>query len=144
MLARKVVTRSGRGFRGNFPSKKLNRMVQFESILERDAIKWFDSDPEVVSFQEQPTIIFYLDEMGESRKYFPDFELKLKSGLLIHVEVKPEARMAEMKNQQKFQSISENYRNRKEIFVILTCAYLHREPKRSIAEIVQNTCVEET
>jgi len=56
MLSRIVVTRSGRGFRGYFPSKKLNRLVQFESLLERDAIKLFESSKEIIQFREQPTI----------------------------------------------------------------------------------------
>src|SRR3546814_4075345 len=38
MPVRNVITRSGRHFRGLYPSRKVGRMVVFESILERDVI----------------------------------------------------------------------------------------------------------
>lgn len=38
MLSRQVITRSGRHFRGRHPSKKMDRMIAYESLNERGAI----------------------------------------------------------------------------------------------------------
>lgn len=119
MLSRKVVTRSGRGFRGYFPSKKLNRSVQFESILERDAIRIFELSKFVINYKEQPTIIYYyMDEIP--KKYYPDFEIILAGGTVIHVEVKPSCRLATKELSAKYRAISHSYRSRPERFVVLT------------------------
>lgn len=128
MKARKVVTRSGRGFRGYFPSKKLNRMVEWESILERDAIYLFEHSPGVVSYQEQPSLVYYEID-GEMRKYFPDFELVLANGELVHVEVKPEAMLSSEKLSKKLTAIAQTYAARKFTFRVLTDTEIRREPR---------------
>lgn len=87
MLSRKVVTRSGRGYRGYFPSRKLNRLVQFESLLEKEAIQYFEQNMEVISFQEQPELFHYYDHSGQQREYYPDFLLILESNHKLYVEV---------------------------------------------------------
>lgn len=118
-LSRKVVTRSGRGFRGYFPSKKLNRSVQFESLLERDAIKLFENAKDVIHFREQPTIIYYHID-SEPKKYYPDFELELEDGQLVHVEVKPSVKLANLEVSKKYHAIGKHYLTRTEFFVVLT------------------------
>lgn len=119
MLSRKVVTRSGRGFRGYFPSKKLNRPVQFESLLERDAIRLFESSDEVVTYREQPTIVYYyLEDLP--KKYYPDFELVLECGSVVHVEVKPSIRLFTKKLSIKYLAVSQSYVSRTETFIVLT------------------------
>jgi hypothetical protein len=128
MKARKVVTRSGRGFRGYFPSKKLNRMVEWESILERDAIYLFEHSPGVVSYQEQPSLVYYEID-GEMRKYFPDFELVLANGELVHVEVKPEAMLSSEKLSMKLTAIAQAYASRQFTFRVLTDTEIRREPR---------------
>jgi hypothetical protein len=119
MLSRKVVTRSGRGFRGHFPSKKLNALVQFESLLERDAIKLFENSNEVKTYREQPTIIYYYLD-GIPKRYHPDFEVVFLEGTVIHVEVKPSQHLATKELTNKFQAINQTYQSRPEHFVILT------------------------
>ncbi len=140
MLSRKVVTRSGRGFRGYFPSKKLNRSVQFESLLERDAIRLFESSNEVVIYREQPTIIFYYLE-NEHRRYHPDFELVLKSGYVIHVEVKPSIHLNTIKLSKKYHAISQSYRSKSEHFVILTEIELRAARNMHFYQIINNNNV---
>lgn len=137
MLSRKVVTRSGRGFRGYFPSKKLNRSVQFESILERDAIRLFEFSKFVIKYKEQPTIIFYyLDEIP--KKYYPDFEIVLIDGTVIHVEIKPSRRLATKELSAKFRAISQSYRSRLESFVILTEIELRAVGKVDFYQLINN------
>lgn len=142
MLSRNVVNRSGRGFRGYFPSKKLNRSVQFESILERDAIKLFESSNEVVSYKEQPAIIYYyLDET--QKRYHPDFEIILIGDKVIHVEVKPSRRLATKELSDKFRAISRSYRSKPEHFVILTEIELRAAIDKDFYQLINNNNVRE-
>lgn len=57
---------------GKFPSIKLNRMVGYESLIERDFIYLLDFDPAVTTYQEQPITIHYRDG-NKRRRYTPDF-----------------------------------------------------------------------
>jgi hypothetical protein len=128
MQVRKVVTRSGRGFRGYFPSKKLNRMIHWESILERDAIHLFEQSPGVISFQEQPALIHYEFD-GETKRYFPDFELILSNGEMVHVEVKPNQKLASPDLSKKLTAIALHYEQKGISFKILTDDVIRREPR---------------
>lgn len=140
MLSRKVVTRSGRGFRGYFPSKKLNRSVQFESLLERDAIKLFDNSNEVISFREQPTIIYYY--LGDIQKrYHPDFEVVLRGNAVLHIEVKPSLRLATKELSIKYKAISRSYRSKPEHFVILTEIELRAARNQDFYQLINNNNV---
>jgi hypothetical protein len=87
MLARKVITRRGRRFRGYFPSRKLGRMMEWESLNERNVILLFEFSPGVLSYQAQPALIHYHDGQ-DTRAYYPDFEVIFLNGEAIHVEVK--------------------------------------------------------
>jgi hypothetical protein len=138
MQSRKVVTRSGRGFRGYFPSKKLNRLVEFESILERDAIRIFENANEVIQYREQPTIIYYyIDDV--QKKYYPDFELVLDSGQIAHIEVKPSDKLANAEIAQKYHAIDQHYSSRSEYFVILTEHQIRMALNVGIYELINNS-----
>ncbi|MGV3581262.1 MAG: Tn7 transposase TnsA N-terminal domain-containing protein [Methylophilus sp.] len=138
MLSRKVVTRSGRGFRGYYPSKKLNRLVQFESLLERDAIRLFETTRVVVKYKEQPTIIYYHDNLGNPKKYYPDFEVVLKSGQVIHIEVKPSSKLANLNLAKKIHAINRHYSSRQERFGILTEIELRESSTKDIYKLLNN------
>lgn len=127
MSSRKVVTRSGRGFRGYFPSKKLNRMVEYESLLERDAIYLFEFSPGIVSYQEQPELILYEHEC-RARKYYPDFEVIFKTGKPLHVEVKPEQKLKCSKLADKFKAIHQRYQSHEANFLIFTDVLIRQNP----------------
>ena len=119
MLARKVITRRGRGFRGKVPSRKLGRMVAGESLIECDAILLLEFSPGVLTYQEQPTLIQYAD--GETiRTYYPDFEAVLKSGEVIHLEIKAAAELAKPATQTKYRAIAADYARRGHAFRIIT------------------------
>ena len=138
MLSRKVVTRSGRGFRGYFPSKKLNRSVQFESLLERDAIRLFETSNEVVIYREQPAIIYYY--LGnEHRRYYPDFELVLVDGYVVHVEVKPSIHLTTIKLSEKYRAIAQSYFARTESFVVLTEKELRADRHIDFYSVLNNS-----
>ncbi len=62
----------GKNIVGYFPSVKTGRMVNFESLLERDFIVLLDFEPQVTSFAEQPFHISY-QVADKTHKYTPDF-----------------------------------------------------------------------
>lgn len=128
MLSRRVITRSGRHFRGRYPSRKLGRMVAFESLIERDVILLLEFSRGVQSYQEQPARIVYSD--GQTvREYFPDFEARLVSGQQVHIEVKPSARLVSPKVARKLQQIAAHYaQHRDEQFRVVTELEARKEP----------------
>lgn len=127
MQARKVVTRSGRKLRGYFPSVKAGRMIEWESLLERDAILLFEFSPGVKSFREQPELIQYMD--GDViRRYFPDFGLTTTNIELIHCEVKPEKQLLLPEVAHKLTRITEHYAAIGHAYRILTDKVIRQQP----------------
>lgn len=119
MHSRNVMTRAGRGFRTKFPSRKLGRTVAAESIPECDAILLLEFSPGVLSYREQPALIQYWD--GDTiRKYYPDFEVVLVTGELIHLEIKTAKELAKPITQAKYRAIAADYSRRGHGFRILT------------------------
>ena len=69
--SRKVVKRSNARNTGKYPSWKMQRMMQWESVHEGNAMRILDANPSVISFNEQPCeVIFTLN--GEERRHYPD------------------------------------------------------------------------
>lgn len=128
MLSRRVITRGGRHFRGRYPSRKLGRMVVFESLLERDVIELLEFSHAVVTYREQPELVMYSD--GEKvRKYYPDFKVVLSSGLCTHVEVKTNSKLASPSLVRKLDLIKRHYdAHREEDFRVVTDRDARKEP----------------
>jgi hypothetical protein len=77
--ARKVVSRSRAIGTGKYPSWKMGRMIQWESVHERNAFRLLDADSTVTSFSEQPCEIEY--RLGsETYRHFPDILVETLSG----------------------------------------------------------------
>lgn len=58
---------------GKIPDKNGEKLISFESSLERDFIKITNFNVNVDSFVEQPLTINYVDDEGFTRSYTPDF-----------------------------------------------------------------------
>ena len=99
MPVRKVSNRGG-NIIGRFPSLKLDRMVAFESLIERDLIYMLDFEPDVTWFTEQPFTIPYQYE-GKPRSYTPDFHI-IRDDQNILIECKPQKFIGKDDNQHKF------------------------------------------
>lgn len=119
MLARKIITRRGRRFRGYFPSRKLGRMVAWESLTERDVILLLEFSPGVLSYQEQPALVQYHDGQ-DMRAYYPDFEVVFLDGEAIHIEVKTAHDLAKPVMQEKYRTIAADYIRRQQGFRIVS------------------------
>lgn len=130
MLARPVINRYGRRFRGYFPFHRMGCMVAWESLLELDAILLLEFSWGVISYREQPALIQYHDG-NKVRDYYPDFELVLDDGSLIHLEVKPTSELAKPAIQAKYQAIATHYQSRQHAYRIVTEQEIQREPLQS-------------
>ena len=80
--------KSYRNVTGLFYSRRLRRLVQFDSLLERDFIQLLDIHPAVLSFAEQPVRIEFTDEQGTDLVYVPDFHVTFRSGVFLGRRVK--------------------------------------------------------
>lgn len=127
MAVRNVVTPSGRRVRGYFPSRKMGRLIAWESQLERDAILLLEFSPGVLRYREQPERVhFQLD--GDAALYIPDFELELADGQMMHVEVKPAAKLEKPDIALRFEAIARHYARIGRGLRILTEAHIRRTP----------------
>jgi hypothetical protein len=87
--SRKVVKRSNARNTGKYPSWKMQRMMQWESIHEGNAMRILDATPTVSSYNEQPCeIIFTLH--GVQRRHYPDFMI-IERNFREFWEIKTEA-----------------------------------------------------
>lgn len=94
------VSHGGGNVIGRFPSLKMERMIAFESLIERDFIYLLDYDPIVAWFEEQPLTIEYHYE-SKILHYTPDFHL-LEQGQNVLVECKPDRFVDQDANRRKF------------------------------------------
>ncbi len=90
LRARKVVTRSQSRSTGKYPSWKMGRMLQWESLNELNAFRLLDCDPNITRFTEQPCEIVYVQD-GAVKNHFPDILIET-NGRKELWEVKPETR----------------------------------------------------
>jgi hypothetical protein len=79
----------------------MGRMVDFESLIERDFIYLLDFEKHIAAFTAQPCVIPYQHE-GKAHTYTPDFHFVRTDRSMAIVECKPEAFVNTEKNQRKF------------------------------------------
>src|SRR5271169_2035259 len=94
--SRRVVTRSRFIPTGKYPSWKMERMLQWESMNELNAFRLLDCDPRVTVFAEQPCEIVYVDGAG-TRHHYPDIYAEVDSNQeLWEVKTECEASRSEV------------------------------------------------
>ena len=126
--SREVVRPTGGIVRGKFPSRKNGRMIHHEGLLERDAIYHFETSPAIVRYREQTATVHYADG-PRLRRYTPDFEVKLTSGFVVLVEIKPEAKLADPDTSHKYRCIADHFTRSGQAFRIVTDAPLRAQPR---------------
>ena len=75
-------------------SKKLGRTVACESGVEQRVFSWLERSPEVLWYQEQPSVVPYTLD-GKARLYYPDVAVWDGEHRVVVVEVKPLMAVAE-------------------------------------------------
>src|SRR5271166_2689897 len=94
--SRRIVTRSRFRPAGKYPSWKMERMLQWESMNELNAFRLLDCDPRVTVFTEQPCEIVYVDG-AETKRHYPDIYVETDSSQeLWEVKAECEASLSEV------------------------------------------------
>lgn len=131
MPVRKVVRRSGKNFRGYFPSRKAGRLIGWESIHERDAILILEYTPEVKTFEEQPSEETYYLEDGTARTYYPDLRATYACGRVVDIEIKPSRKLENPELARKLALVEKRYLQLKREFEVWTELDFRAEPRYS-------------
>jgi len=84
---RRIVTVSGRGVRGHFPS--LKGQAQFESLVEEDTLRVLEVAPSVLELQTQPEVLV-LTVGGTPFTYTPDVKVHVRASSIHYLEIKPD------------------------------------------------------
>lgn len=125
---RKVVTRSGEGMRGYFPSFKNPKPIPWESLLERTALLVFEFDPKVLaldSYQIEVTI----DGPEGAFSTFPDiitWDHAPKSHLW---EVKPNRKAADPRIASRLRWAKDFLESQGQLYDVLLGKDLLRQPR---------------
>ncbi|AFQ42443.1 TnsA endonuclease N-terminal domain-containing protein [Desulfosporosinus meridiei] len=102
MPVRKIQNTSSKKHTGIFPSEKNGRLIEWESLLERDYIYLLEFDRGVKSYTEQPlTLKTKLN--GKTYKYTPDV-LVVRDNISMLIEVKPKNKLIKLKEDEKFRA----------------------------------------
>jgi hypothetical protein len=90
-MARRVVKRSNARSTGKFPSWKMNRVIEFESLNELAAFLYLECNPSVKHYWSQPCKIQYRDG-EEERIHYPDICVDFGTHKELW-EIKPESEL---------------------------------------------------
>lgn len=95
---RKITNRGSKKNTGFFPSKKNERNVAFESLIELDFIYLLEFDEKVISYFEQPFKLKYFYK-NRTRTYTPDFLVNRTDKTLV-IEIKPHKQFIQIINNE--------------------------------------------
>lgn len=127
--SRKIVRRTTHRVVGRSPSLKSNRVVHWESQLERDMIRLLEFDPAVLSYREQPEPLMYY-EGGRKRKYTPDFIAEMISGVTMF-EVKPSDQANTSPLRERLLAFKKKYAEQGISYLVMTDREIRKEPRLS-------------
>ena len=132
--ARNILSRSGSILRGKFPSRKNGRMIAYEELLEADALVLFEMHPSVVAYCEQPCTI---RSEAPVWRYTPDFELLLRDGRSVLVEVKPHAKLDRPEVADQIANAGRLLAQEGRELCVLTDLEIRQEPRLGILQSLQ-------
>ena len=117
----------GKKFIGKFPSFRMDAIVWFESLLERDYLYLLEFDLAVLAFYAQ-ACRFYYRLGGKKRIYTADFYVIRQDSKQV-VEVKPEAKAREPEKREIFCIAAEACERQGMEFRVVTDAEIRSEPR---------------
>ncbi len=130
---RRIVTPSGEGVRGFYPSLKAGRMVEYESRGERNTAALLDEIDVVLTFREQPRRELWWDGQ-KVRRYTPDVEVVTVLGpVLVEVKTARDARRPKLR--RKHALIRASLASRGLAFIVWTERHVSR-PARARAHLL--------
>lgn len=132
--ARNVLSRSGSVLRGKFPSRKNGRMIAYEQLLEADALVLFEMQPSITTYCEQPCTI---SSEAPLWRYTPDFELRLRDGRSVLIEVKPCAKLDRPEIADQIAKVKQWLVREGRELCVLTDREIRQEPRLDILRSLQ-------
>lgn len=134
MKSRKITNSGTLKNIGKFPSIKNEKLVWFESHLERDFIYLIEFDKSIIRYREQPFKVEYLLD-GKKRNYFPDFLVE-REGRKQVIEIKPQSKT----EKDEFVHFSRVMKNRlTELgyeYLVITDSTIRLQPKLSNIQLL--------
>lgn len=128
--ARRAITPSKQTVRVRYPSLKAGRMIECESALEGIAATYIDLSQAVIGLRSQPFTVSMLVN-GQTKRYTPDFKVKLRSGRTLIIEVKPYDRCLVPEVLEKLRAAHAHFELRGYEFLVLTDLDLKHPIKQS-------------
>jgi hypothetical protein len=125
--SRRVVTRSRFRPTGKYPSWKMERMVQWESINELNAFRLLDCDPRVTVFTEQPCEIVYVDG-ADTKRHYPDIYVEIDGNQELW-EVKAECEASQSGVSTRTELLSRGLRRYGFTYRVALAHELAKEPR---------------
>lgn len=84
-------------YKGKYKIKNIKKYkgdytnVIYRSMWERHCFKWCDESADVIEWSSEEVVVPYFYEVDKKyHRYFIDLKIKLKSGKIILVEIKPD------------------------------------------------------
>lgn len=125
------IPKNYRNITGKIPSKKSNRMISFESKLERDFLYLFEFENFVIKILEQPiTIEYFID--NKRYTYTPDFYIETPpkyNNIIIEVKYYNELKKIFSTEKQKYKAMINYLKNKNVDFKFFTdrCPYIQSD-----------------
>ena len=125
------IPKNYRNITGKFSSQKANRLISYESKLERDFLYLYELDNSIINILEQPITIEYTFN-DQTYTYTPDFFLKTPDDyddILVEVKYYNELKESFAQSRQKYKAIVEYVRDKDIDFVFHTdrCPYIQSD-----------------
>jgi len=114
---REIVTISGRGVRGYFPSWK-GKLLKFESLGEEDVLRTLEVANLVEKLVTQPCVLEFEGE-GKRRRYTPDVLASIK-GISYFIETKSEGFQKNSRVVNHLRDVIRYLRREKAPFILIT------------------------
>ena len=77
-------------------------LVVYRSLWERQVFRWCDTNPDVIRWSSEETVIAYRCKTdNRMHRYFVDLKIKFKSGQTYLIEIKPKKQTQEPKIRSK-------------------------------------------
>lgn len=90
------------------PSIKNDRILRGQSSIESSMLHLLEVHPAVSGFVEQPFAMSWQDFTGVYHKHIPDFFVRLRNGLKLAIEVKPDSALNNLEIQERTLFFSRN------------------------------------
>jgi hypothetical protein len=114
----------------------MNVTIRCESLLERDAARYFEFAPRVKLFFHNAEEFEYYDQDGLPRRYYPDFVVELVDDHQERIEVKPKDVLLDPVKADRYALIAIRYVSLGQSFKMLTDEFLHAEPLNSTLKLL--------